>query len=315
MKKTVSGTRSKSSIPGTGRRKDCGQRRSRIPLDRRSDFADFQSPTCVFIKNQEPRRENVGARELPTSREPKMPSPVFSGTIPALMTPCGPDRRPDFDALVRMGKHLVARRNVGARLLRLDGRLAAAHDRTENGGRRAFDEGRPAGHRRHRRAEYRTGRSARPSRQGKGRARAHDHPARSVARLVHGGPARPFQPRARGSGRLALRHLQQPLLRLPDQSRTVLRAARRVSPSGRIQGVRRRGVAQLRRRAHRGTVGRHRAYGRGRHPGVPWLRQLRRLRRHHRHRQCAAARSAAARRAFRARRQGRRSGAPPCARA
>ena len=36
-----------------------------------------------------------------------MPSQVFSGTIPALMTPCGPDRRPDFDALVRMGEHLV----------------------------------------------------------------------------------------------------------------------------------------------------------------------------------------------------------------
>ena len=36
-----------------------------------------------------------------------MPSQVFSGTIPALMTPCGPERRPDFDALVRMGNHLV----------------------------------------------------------------------------------------------------------------------------------------------------------------------------------------------------------------
>jgi len=36
-----------------------------------------------------------------------MPSQVFSGAIPALMTPCGPDRRPDFDALVRTGKHLV----------------------------------------------------------------------------------------------------------------------------------------------------------------------------------------------------------------
>jgi 1-pyrroline-4-hydroxy-2-carboxylate deaminase len=36
-----------------------------------------------------------------------MPSQVFSGTIPALMTPSGPDRRPDFDALVRMGKQLV----------------------------------------------------------------------------------------------------------------------------------------------------------------------------------------------------------------
>jgi 1-pyrroline-4-hydroxy-2-carboxylate deaminase len=36
-----------------------------------------------------------------------MPSQVFTGTIPALMTPCGPDRRPDFDALVEMGKRLV----------------------------------------------------------------------------------------------------------------------------------------------------------------------------------------------------------------
>jgi 4-hydroxy-tetrahydrodipicolinate synthase len=36
-----------------------------------------------------------------------MLSQVFQGTIPALMTPCGPDRRPDFDALVRAGKRLV----------------------------------------------------------------------------------------------------------------------------------------------------------------------------------------------------------------
>jgi 1-pyrroline-4-hydroxy-2-carboxylate deaminase len=31
----------------------------------------------------------------------------FTGTIPALMTPCTQDRRPDFDALVRKGKELV----------------------------------------------------------------------------------------------------------------------------------------------------------------------------------------------------------------
>lgn len=42
-----------------------------------------------------------------------MPSQVFSGTIPALMTPCGPDRRPDFDALVKMGKDLVDARMSG----------------------------------------------------------------------------------------------------------------------------------------------------------------------------------------------------------
>lgn len=33
---------------------------------------------------------------------------VFNGCIPALMTPCTPDRRPDFDALVRKGKELLA---------------------------------------------------------------------------------------------------------------------------------------------------------------------------------------------------------------
>ena len=32
----------------------------------------------------------------------------FTGAIPALMTPCTPDRKPDFDALVRKGKELIA---------------------------------------------------------------------------------------------------------------------------------------------------------------------------------------------------------------
>ena len=34
-------------------------------------------------------------------------STIFSGTIPALMTPCKADRTPDFDALVRKGKELI----------------------------------------------------------------------------------------------------------------------------------------------------------------------------------------------------------------
>ncbi len=36
-----------------------------------------------------------------------MENSPFSGCIPALMTPCRPDRTPDFDALVRKGKELV----------------------------------------------------------------------------------------------------------------------------------------------------------------------------------------------------------------
>src|SRR5690606_9288824 len=33
---------------------------------------------------------------------------IFSGCIPALMTPCNADRTPDFDALVRKGQELIA---------------------------------------------------------------------------------------------------------------------------------------------------------------------------------------------------------------
>jgi 1-pyrroline-4-hydroxy-2-carboxylate deaminase len=37
-----------------------------------------------------------------------MTTNAFTGTIPALMTPCTKERKPDFDALVRKGKELVA---------------------------------------------------------------------------------------------------------------------------------------------------------------------------------------------------------------
>ncbi len=36
-----------------------------------------------------------------------MASNIFTGTIPALMTPCRADRTPDFDALVRKGRELI----------------------------------------------------------------------------------------------------------------------------------------------------------------------------------------------------------------
>lgn len=37
-----------------------------------------------------------------------MTTDIFTGTIPALMTPCHPDRTPNFDALVRKGQELIA---------------------------------------------------------------------------------------------------------------------------------------------------------------------------------------------------------------
>ena len=42
-----------------------------------------------------------------------MSKTVFSGVMPALMTPCRADRTPDFDALVRKGKELVAKGMAG----------------------------------------------------------------------------------------------------------------------------------------------------------------------------------------------------------
>ena len=36
-----------------------------------------------------------------------MKTDIFTGVIPALMTPCTPDRQPDFDALVRKGREMV----------------------------------------------------------------------------------------------------------------------------------------------------------------------------------------------------------------
>lgn len=37
-----------------------------------------------------------------------MTTNIFTGTMPALMTPCTADRRPDYDALVKKGKEMIA---------------------------------------------------------------------------------------------------------------------------------------------------------------------------------------------------------------
>lgn len=36
-----------------------------------------------------------------------MPTNIFTGTMPALMTPCKPDRTPDFEALVKKGREMI----------------------------------------------------------------------------------------------------------------------------------------------------------------------------------------------------------------
>lgn len=46
--------------------------------------------------------------EFTIEEERKMAANIFSGIVPALMTPAKSDRTPDFDALVRKGKELIA---------------------------------------------------------------------------------------------------------------------------------------------------------------------------------------------------------------
>ena len=51
---------------------------------------------------------------------------VFSGCMPALMTPCQSDRSPNLDALVDKGRSLIAAGMTSSGLLRIHGRLALA---------------------------------------------------------------------------------------------------------------------------------------------------------------------------------------------
>src|ERR1700691_4453930 len=152
-----------------------------------------------------------------------MSSQVFSGTIPALMTPCDADRRPDFDALMRTGRQLVDAGMSGLvycgsmgdwPLLTLEQQMEGVERLTNAGlpvivGTGAQNSAQAAALARHAKT--------------KGAPGVVDHPARPLARLVGGGPARPFRQRSRGGGRPAFGHLQQPLLWLPDPGGGVLR--------------------------------------------------------------------------------------------
>jgi 4-hydroxy-tetrahydrodipicolinate synthase len=64
----------------------------------------------VFSSRSTDRVAGYGVMSLPSDspKEFEMKAKIFSGVIPALMTPCREDRTPDFDALVRKGKALIA---------------------------------------------------------------------------------------------------------------------------------------------------------------------------------------------------------------
>src|ERR1700734_2920263 len=140
MKNTVSATRSKSSIPGNGR--------PRIAASDAAGSASTFARAIVRIFNPEPAfSSRTGSQDMrisrlsecPTLGSLKMSSQVFSGTMPALMTPCGPDRRPDFDALVKMGKHLVGAGMSGLVYLNSKGHWGPATPQKPKEGGELFD--------------------------------------------------------------------------------------------------------------------------------------------------------------------------------
>ena len=153
-----------------------------------------------------------------------MPPQLFSGTIPALMTPCAADRRPDFDALVRMGLELV-----GAGMSALvycgsmgDWPLLTLEQRME-GVERLANAGLPVI----------VGTGAQNTEQAAALARhAKTKGARGlmiIPRVLSRGSSAAaqrshFASVLGGGGRLAFGHLQQPLLRLPNSGRAVLRS-------------------------------------------------------------------------------------------
>ena len=235
-----------------------------------------------------------------------MSSQVFSGTMPALMTPCGPDRRPDFDALVKMGKHLVGAGMSGLvycgsmgdwPLLTIEQRMEGVERLAKAGlpvivGTGAQNTEQAAALARHAKEKGARGLMIIPRvlSRGSSTAAQRGHFARvlkaavDLPSVIYNSPYYGFQTRAELF--FELRNEFPHLVGFKEfgGAESLSYAAEHIA----------------------GPFGRHRAHGRRRHRGVPRLRQLRRLRRHHRHRQCVPARSAAPGRALRARRQGRR---------
>ena len=160
-----------------------------------------------------------------------MSTSIFTGTLPALMTPCKEDRTPDFDALVRKAQELMGHGmsamiycgSMGDWPLLTDAQRMEGVERLVGAGIPVI-VGTGAINTRSR------GRARRARAAGRRQGPDGD-PARALARL---GPVRPEGAlqrdplrRARARGR----HLQQPVLRLRDPRRPVLRAARRSTPT------------------------------------------------------------------------------------
>ena len=231
----MSPMRSNSSIAGNGRPSAAASSSGRIvrgPVA--TVFCGFSIGGLPF--HQE--RTAVRHLRLVGLSSPTNPRSVRHALASLFRHDSGPDdalrRRPppDFDALVRTGRDLVEAGMSAAGLLRIDGRLAAPDRRAADGGRRA--PGRTPV------CPVIVGTGAQNTAAGRSARRATPRPngARGlmiIPRVLSRGssPAAQrshFAQRSGGGGRPAFGHLQQPLLRLPDARRTVLRSCEPISP-------------------------------------------------------------------------------------
>ena len=175
-----------------------------------------------------------------------MNSNILQGCVPALKTPCQSARTPNYPALVKKGQALLTAGMNGVEYCGSMGDWPLLTDEQRREGvRRLAEAGVPVivgtGAQNPARA------AAHAQRVGaKGLMDSSPH----VARNFSGGSVSALRWHSWSGTRTARRDLQQPLLRVRDQSGPVLRSAARVSKSRRLQRFWRCGFLELRRRAH-----------------------------------------------------------------
>src|SRR5450830_1852745 len=158
---------------------------------------------------------------------------IFTGCIPALMTPCTAAREPDFDALVAKGRELI---DIGMSAVVYCGSMGdwplLTEAQRQEGVARLAAAGVPTI----------VGTGAVNSRE----AVSHAAHAAKVGAQAKG----PLRGDPQGRAQPAGGDLQQPVLRLRHPRRAVLRTAPRTPEPDRLQGVRRWRRLALRRRIH-----------------------------------------------------------------
>ena len=175
---------------------------------------------------------------------------IFTGCMPALMTPCTAQRKPDFDALVAKGRELI---DIGMSAVVYCGSMGdwplLTEAERQEGVARLVAAGIPTivgtGAVNSREAVSHAAHAAKVGAQG----------LMVIPRVLSRGASAdcaksPLRGDSASRAKPAGGDLQQPLLRLRHPRRPVLRTAPRVPEPDRLQGIRRWCRPALRRRKH-----------------------------------------------------------------